>query len=182
MVDNIALYLRYSVINARVIEMKDFSKVTRLEVNKWDFPLWNEKLNHKMLDLKGTGRTSLVVQWLITHLPVQQTLAWSLVREDSTCCGATKPVRHNFWASVPQLLKPAHNKRSPHAKTKSNPASLQLEKARAKQQRTSAATNKYITYQLCDQCLLSRKSAPTQPRYHSLSAAWSEAVRCLISA
>lgn len=34
MVDNIALYVRYSVINARVIKMKDFSKVTRLEVNK----------------------------------------------------------------------------------------------------------------------------------------------------
>ena len=38
-------------------------------------------------------------------------------REDPTCCGATTPVRHNYWAHVPQLLKPAclqpvlHNKR-----------------------------------------------------------------------
>ena len=42
------------------------------------------------------------------------------VWEDPTCCGATKPVRpnywacalepvsHNYWAHVPQLLKPAH--------------------------------------------------------------------------
>ena len=55
---------------------------------------------------------------------------WALVREDPTCHGATKPMRHNYWAwalelashnywaHVPQLLKPArlenvfHNKRS----------------------------------------------------------------------
>ena len=54
----------------------------------------------------------------------------ALGREDPTCCRATKPVRHNYWAyalepasrnywaHVPQLLKPAHlepvlrNKRS----------------------------------------------------------------------
>ena len=74
--------------------------------------------------------TSLVVQWLRIHLPVQGTRVWSLVQEDPTCCEATKPVRHNYWACalepahhrywahVPQLLKPAclepmlHNKRS----------------------------------------------------------------------
>ena len=31
---------------------------------------------------------------------------WSLVREDPTCRGATKPVRHNYWACEPQLLSP----------------------------------------------------------------------------
>ena len=54
----------------------------------------------------------------------------ALVREDPTCRGATKPVRHNYWACalepathndcacVPQLLKPVRlepvlrNKRS----------------------------------------------------------------------
>ena len=58
------------------------------------------------------------------------TWVWALVREDPTCCGATKPMchnywactlqpmSHNYWAHVPQLLKPAHlepvlcNKRS----------------------------------------------------------------------
>ena len=42
----------------------------------------------------------------------------SLVREDPTCCGATKPVRYNYWActlesgncnyraQLPQLLQP----------------------------------------------------------------------------
>ena len=40
-------------------------------------------------------------------------------QEDPTCCGATRPVRHNYWAREPQLLKPTclepvlHNERPP---------------------------------------------------------------------
>ena len=49
---------------------------------------------------------------------MQGTRVWSLVQENPTCCGATKPVHHNYWActlepashnywaNVPQLLKP----------------------------------------------------------------------------
>ena len=47
---------------------------------------------------------SLVMQWLRIHLPMQGTRA--LVQEDPTCRGATKPVCHNYWARVPQLLSP----------------------------------------------------------------------------
>ena len=72
----------------------------------------------------------LVAQWLRIHLPMQGTRVRSLVWEDPTCRGATKPmhhnywacalepVSHNYWAHVPQLLRPAHlepmlcNKRS----------------------------------------------------------------------
>ena len=62
--------------------------------------------------------TSLVAQWLRIRLPMQGTRIWSLVWEDPTCHGATKPVHHhywacalppvshNYWARVPQLLKP----------------------------------------------------------------------------
>ena len=75
-------------------------------------------------------RTFLVGQWLRIRLPMQRTRVRALVREDSACHGATKPVRHNYWACalqpmshshracVPQLLKPVHlepvlrNKRS----------------------------------------------------------------------
>ena len=39
---------------------------------------------------------SLVVQLLRIHLPVQRTQVQSLVQEDPTCCGATKPMRHNY--------------------------------------------------------------------------------------
>ena len=66
--------------------------------------------------------TSLVAQWLRIHLPMQGTQVWSLVHEDPTCPGATKPMchnyracalelaSHNYWAHVPQLLKPAHSR------------------------------------------------------------------------
>ena len=42
--------------------------------------------------------TSLVAQWLRIRLPMQGTRVRALVREDPTCRGATKPVRHNYWA------------------------------------------------------------------------------------
>ena len=35
------------------------------------------------------------------------TRVWALVREDPTSHGATKPMHHNYWACMPQLLKPA---------------------------------------------------------------------------
>ena len=51
--------------------------------------------------------TPLVAQWLRICLPVQGTRVRALVREDPTCHGATKPVRHNYWACA---LEPAsHN-------------------------------------------------------------------------
>ncbi|XP_059757374.1 brain and acute leukemia cytoplasmic protein isoform X2 [Balaenoptera ricei] len=40
--------------------------------------------------------TSLVAQWLRIRLPMQWTRVQSLVQEDPTCRGATKPVRHNY--------------------------------------------------------------------------------------
>ena len=41
---------------------------------------------------RGLRRTSLVVQRLRICLPTQATQVQSLVREDSTCLGATKPM------------------------------------------------------------------------------------------
>ena len=113
---------------------------------------------------KGVTGTSLVAQWLRIRLPMQGTRVWALVREDPTCRGATKPVRHNYWACT---LEPAsHNYWSPCATTtearapracalqqekpqqweacapqQSSPHSLQLEKARVQQQRPNAAKN-----------------------------------------
>ena len=53
--------------------------------------------------------TSLVVQWLRIRLPMQGTWVRSLDWEDPTCRGATKSVRHNYWAHT------RHNYWSPHA-------------------------------------------------------------------
>ena len=39
---------------------------------------------------------------------MQGTGVRALVQEDPTCHGATMPVHHNYWARVPQLLKPVH--------------------------------------------------------------------------
>ena len=101
---------------------------------------------------------SLVAQRLRIHLPMQGTRVRALVREDPTCRGATKPVRHNYWACalepashnywacVLQLLKPAHlepvfhNKRShcnekPTHRNEEQPCSPQLEKVRVQQWR-----------------------------------------------
>ena len=45
---------------------------------------------------KSVDGTSLVSQWLTIRLPMQGTRVRALVREDPTCCGATKPVCHNY--------------------------------------------------------------------------------------
>ena len=83
-----------------------------------------------ILKITNIQQTSLVAQWLRIRLPMQGTRVWALVREDPTRRGATKPVRHNYWAWAlepvshnywacePQLLKTAglepvlRNKRS----------------------------------------------------------------------
>ena len=56
--------------------------------------------------------TSLVVQWLRIHLPMKGTQVQSLVQEDSTGYGATKPMCHNCW-SWGYLEPMLHNKKSP---------------------------------------------------------------------
>ena len=73
-----------------------------------------------------------MAQWLRICLPAQRTRVQFLVREDPSSRGATKPMRHNYWARalgptshnywarMPQLLKPVRlepvlcNKRSRH--------------------------------------------------------------------
>ncbi|KAJ8797868.1 hypothetical protein J1605_017070 [Eschrichtius robustus] len=48
-----------------------------------------------LLNIKTFG-TSLVAQWLRIRLPMQGTRVRALAREDPTCRGATKPMRHNY--------------------------------------------------------------------------------------
>ena len=94
----------------------------------------------------GGGGASLVAQWLRIRLPMQGTRVRSLAREDPTCRGATKPVRHNYWAwalepschnywaHMPQLLKPA----APRARAPQQEKLRQWE-ARAPQWRVAPA-------------------------------------------
>ena len=69
--------------------------------------------------------------------------AWvpALVREDPTCCGAAKPVRHHYWARMLQLLSPCAATTETHAP---RARALQQEKspqweARAPQRRVAPA-------------------------------------------
>ena len=43
-------------------------------------------------------QASLVAQWIRSLLPMQETWLRSLIQEDPTCCGATKPVCPNACA------------------------------------------------------------------------------------
>ena len=80
------------------------------------------KTHRYNLKIKWPLGTSPLAQWLRILLPMQGTWVRSLVWEDPTCHGATKPVchnywacalepaSHNYWAHAPQLLKPVHSR------------------------------------------------------------------------
>ena len=59
---------------------------------------------HQNTEMKNNPRTFLVAQWIRILLPMEGTQVPSLIWEDFTCCGATKPVHKNFWAYKPQVL------------------------------------------------------------------------------
>ena len=54
-----------------------------------------------------------VASWYRIHLPLQETWIGSLIWEDPTCCGSTKPERHNYWACARE--PGSHNHWSMHA-------------------------------------------------------------------
>ena len=58
------------------------------------YPVINH--NRKEYEKEYIYGTSLVVQWLRICLPMQGTWVRSLVWEDPTCHGATKPMHHNY--------------------------------------------------------------------------------------
>ena len=65
----------------------------------------------KQLKSKYSSRDFPGVQWLRIRLPKQGTWVQSLVQENPTCHGATKPMHHSYWS--PSALEPVlHDKRS----------------------------------------------------------------------
>ena len=56
---------------------------------------WRTEMNSVWGPLRWTDSTFPVVQWIRICLPIQGTWLRSLVREDSTCHRATKPVDHS---------------------------------------------------------------------------------------
>ena len=114
--------------------------------------------NQSTISFKNTARTSLEAQWIRIHLPMQRTRVRSLVQEDSTCCGATRPVCHDYWARAlepsncnywnPCALKPVlcnkrnhSNEKPENHKKRTAPALSQLEESPCPQWKSSAAIN-----------------------------------------
>ena len=58
-----------------------------------DYPQ-NKKLIYTLI--RETGWASLVAQWLRICLLMQGTWVRALVWEDPTCCGAARPMSHNY--------------------------------------------------------------------------------------
>ena len=64
----------------------------------YDVSLGNETIAKENTMRRWRQRTSLMVQCLRIHLPMQGTPVSPLVEEDSTCYRATKPACHNYQA------------------------------------------------------------------------------------
>ena len=91
--------------------------------------------------------TYLVVHCLRVCQPMQWTWVRSLVQENPTCCGVTKPVYHNYWACA---LEPRSCK---YWACTPRTYALQWEKppqweAHAPQRRPNTAINKLINYKI----------------------------------
>ena len=90
--------------------------------------------------------------WLRFHLPMKGTWVWSLIRENSTFCGATKPcgpsrttITKVYLPGVCALQQEKPLQWEAHAPhQESSPHPPQLEKAHLQQRRPSAAHDKKI--------------------------------------
>ena len=88
------------------------SLARRLQYRIWKLPWWlsgeksacqpSQKAQIQNLE------ASLVAQWWKIRLPVQDTRVQSQIREDPTSCGATMPLRHNYWACAIEPWSPAY--------------------------------------------------------------------------
>ena len=111
------VWLLISVYDIYLYEFIEFIREKGYNIISIILPLFRKRNVNVSIKM---WRASLVAQWLRIRLPMQGTRVRALVREHPTCCGATKPASHNYWAHVPQLLKPAclepvfRNKRSHH--------------------------------------------------------------------
>ena len=90
--------------------------------------------------VNGLFRASLVAQWQIVCLSLQDTWVWLLAQEDSMWQGATKPIYHNYWACA---IEPGScNKRSPHNE---KPAQLEKRSPLSNKDRAQLSTTPKLT-------------------------------------
>jgi len=65
-------------------------------MSRTEFSSYTSKFREFSDASRTVNGASLVVQWLRICLAIQGTPVQSLVWEDPTCQGATKPVNHNY--------------------------------------------------------------------------------------
>ena len=71
-------------------------------------PLWQKvkKMKVKEESEKASLKLNIQKTKIMASGPIPswqiggETMVWSLVWEDPTCQGATKPTRHNYWAAT----------------------------------------------------------------------------------
>ena len=79
--------------------------------------------------IKTGERTSLVVQWIRIHPPMQETQVRSLVWGDVTCHRTTKSVRHSYQAHILEPLSHSYGAQAASTEARAPKArALQLEK------------------------------------------------------
>lgn len=90
--------------SAQLLPAAGGAAATRLEDNLHLH--WN-KTKKRWLKRKSLQGASLVAQRQRIRLSMWETGVPSLIRDDPTCHGATRPMGHNYCACMPWLLKPA---------------------------------------------------------------------------
>ena len=92
---------RWDSLGFSITESSPLSDITQSRANP-HFLRSSPKLPNQNLN----PGASLVVQWLGVRLPMWGTRVRALVWEDPTCRGATRPVRHNYWACASGACAP----------------------------------------------------------------------------
>ena len=85
-------------ITATITHNNEGTWIDELRVGSGYMAAYRDGLDRHGLCIKISKRTSLVVQWLRIHLPMQGTWVPSLVQKDSTCCKAAKLMHHSYWS------------------------------------------------------------------------------------
>ena len=114
--------------------------------NHWGYFNWNGTLSAERKALEYLFKNeskglSLEVQWLRICPPVQETWVQSLTQEDPTCCRATKPMHHSYWACAlePTIHEKPQQWEAHALQLESTPCFPQLEKAFTQQGRPGKA-------------------------------------------
>ena len=89
---NLKRYMHPYVHSSNIYNSQDM-ETTQMSIYRW-------------MDKKDVVWASLVAQSLGISLPMQRTRVRTLSWEDPTCCGATGPVSHNYWACASGACAP----------------------------------------------------------------------------